>query len=94
MSGSVSTSLEITVERRNNAATVATGMFCHICDRFTLKAQKWRMTALIRKACKVYFECNVGGQDKYGLLISWAGCVAIHVDCHPNDMVGAEGSCN
>ena len=47
--------------------------FCYICSEVTFSSQKRSITAVVRKAYYLYFECKVGDQDK-----TWAP----HICCN------------
>ena len=49
-----------------------TDSFCYICGDLTSKTKKVRITALVKKACELYFGCKIEDQDK---------SVAPHVCC-------------
>ncbi|KAK4880018.1 hypothetical protein RN001_008164 [Aquatica leii] len=44
--------------------------FCYVCGELTLKAQRKPLSPLVKTAYKLYFDCQVGDQDK-----TWAPSV-------------------
>ena len=49
-----------TARKCTNSADV----FCYVCGQFTVKSQKRRITALVKRAYHLYFGCKLGDQDK------------------------------
>jgi len=47
--------------------------FCYICSELMFARQRKAITAIVRKAYRLYFRCKIGNQDK-----SWA----LHICCH------------
>jgi len=38
--------------------------FCYICGEVTFARQRKAITAIVKKAYHLYFECKIGDQDK------------------------------
>jgi len=47
-------------------------MFHYVCGELTVKAQRLSLVPLVKKACNLYFGCNVRDQDKP---------LALHICC-------------